>query len=197
MLKIILLGTLSFFILTVFDWMQLHGKKRAWVPGILGAAVFVTAVFFAVSLSPAYFLPVLVRIPGGVLCFIFAMLLVWSLFLELPFTATYVRLDCGERRLVTWGTYALCRHPGVLWLSLALIFLFMATGARWLLLAAPIWVGCAVIHVFSQEKFFFTKMFTDYREYQRRVPFLLPTGESVRVCCKTLLRAMGPQYINK
>jgi protein-S-isoprenylcysteine O-methyltransferase Ste14 len=92
-------------------------------------------------------------------------------------------------RLVTSGTYALCRHPGVLWLALLLVGVFMSSGSPWVLAALPVWVGLDVLYVILQEKLFFIRMFgADYREYQRAVPMLIPTWRSVRECARTLFR---------
>ena len=90
-------------------------------------------------------------------------------------------------RLVTEGTYALCRHPGVLWLAGLLAGVFLASGSLWMLAALPLWVGLDVLYVVLQEKLYFVRIFgAEYRDYQREVPMLVPTSRSIRECARTI-----------
>ena len=83
--------------------------------------------------------------------------------------------------LVTDGTYALARHPGVIWYTCWVVFTALATRSWRLLAAAPILVAGDVGHVAFQERAVLTKEFGQaYREYQRSTPFVVPTGASVR-----------------
>jgi len=72
---------------------------------------------------------------------------------------------------VTTGTYALCRHPGVLWLTLFLAALAAATASRDLAVATPIWIAADVIHVVRQEKRYLIPLFgAQYVAYQTQSP---------------------------
>ena len=98
--------------------------------------------------------------------------------MEIPFRQTYAEGGVGDR-LVTTGTYALCRPPGVLWFGLLLIALLLVSRAQFLLVAAPIWLLMDVLWVWVQDAYFFRHMFPDYRQYQKQTPLLIPTRESI------------------
>jgi protein-S-isoprenylcysteine O-methyltransferase Ste14 len=135
--------------------------------------------------------PVKLPIPGwctplGVfLSLLGAFLAVYSLAIEIPFQRTYLG-PCAPAGLVTTGTYALTRHPGVLWFALLLIGLLLASRSRPLLIAAPLWLAIDILYVWLQDRFFFPRQFPDYRRYQRETPMLWPTRASVQRCWETL-----------
>ncbi len=112
-------------------------------------------------------------------------LLIYSLFIELPFRKTYVEGE-GERGLVRTGTYALVRHPGVLWYALFLLSLVLVSKSKLLLLASPIWLFMDVLWVTIQEWFFFNKMFPGYDGYRRETPMIVPNRRSIAACIRTL-----------
>ncbi len=122
---------------------------------------------------------------GLVLAVVFGLLWFYSTFIEIPFAATYLRPGHGDR-LITTGTYALARHPTVLWFALFLVGLVLATRSRLLLLAAPIWLAVDVLYVWMEEKLFLEKVFTDYQDYQQRTPMLSPTPRSLRRFLRTV-----------
>jgi len=111
-------------------------------------------------------------------------LLLVSLFLEIPFRQTDAADGVGDT-LVKTGTYALVRHPGVLWLALFLASLILVSRSRLLLVAAPVWLFMDVLYVWVQECSYFTKMFPGYEQYQRETPMLIPNGESIAQCIRT------------
>jgi len=80
--------------------------------------------------------------------------------------------------LIKTGTYALVRHPGVIWYVLFLIALLLISRSRLLLIALPIWVFMDVLYVFIQEKFYFPHMFPGYGEYKKETPMLIPNRKS-------------------
>jgi protein-S-isoprenylcysteine O-methyltransferase Ste14 len=139
----------------------------------------------AITSEKIYF-PLALQIVTFILCIAAVALLIYSLFLELPFVKTYGK-SLHSNELVDTGTYALCRHPGVLWFGLMFFFFFFATGAKQLIAAGIIWTSIDVFHVFLQEKLFFPKMFPRYKNYMRDVPMLIPTRKSIKKCMKTLI----------
>ena len=124
---------------------------------------------------------------GWPLLVLSAFLLAYSILLEIPFKQTYATDGVGDR-LVKTGTYALVRHPGVLWFGLLLLALMAVTRSKLLLIAAPIWLLMDVLYVWIQERFYFGKMFPGYEQYKRETPMLIPTRESIIHCVKTLSR---------
>ncbi len=138
-----------------------------------------------ITSEKVYFYPTL-RIIAFILWVGAGALLVYSLFLELPFVKTYGKKQ-HSNELVDTGTYALCRHPGVLWFGLMFFFFFFTTGAKQLIPAGIIWTSIDVFHVYLQEKLFFPKMFPRYKDYMRDVPMLIPTGKSIKKCIDSLI----------
>ena len=113
--------------------------------------------------------------------------MIYSLFLEIPFKQTYVAEGAGNK-LVTTGTYALVRHPGVLWYALLLISLISISKHQLMLLAAPIWLLMDVLYVWLQDRFLFPRMFPDYPRYQRETPMLIPNRTSIARCFRTFTK---------
>lgn len=114
---------------------------------------------------------------------VFLLLLIYTLFFALPVGASYTRP--GEKRSVcTTGVYALCRHPGVLWF----IGLY---GCLWPAAGIPLWeaVMLSVLNiclVWFEDRCVFPEKLDGYGAYQKSTPFLLPSGQSIRDCIKTM-----------
>jgi protein-S-isoprenylcysteine O-methyltransferase Ste14 len=188
----ILLGVLAFLIAFFFDLAAI--KHIPYLKQIIGLAA---ALLFGYSLVMVVLHPVKLQMPsllsyaGWPFLIVSAFLLVYSLFLEIPFRQTYAADGVGDR-LVKTGTYALVRHPGVLWLALFLASLILVSRSRLLLLAAPVWLFMDVLYVWIQERFYFTKMFPGYEQYNKETPMLIPTRESIVRCIKTLRGVTRP-----
>jgi protein-S-isoprenylcysteine O-methyltransferase Ste14 len=189
------LGVAAFVVLFWVDVVSLKGmrlvKPALW---LVSGALFVLGCVITVRQPPHFQVPGALAAMGWVLAAACGMLLVYSLFIEIPFVSAYVQKG-SPSRLVTRGTYALCRHPGVLWLAGMLAGTSLARGSPWMLAALPIWVGVDVLYVILQEKLFFVRMFgPEYEDYQRSVPMLVPTSRSFRECARSIfMRENGPR----
>jgi protein-S-isoprenylcysteine O-methyltransferase Ste14 len=183
----IALGAAAFLLIFWVDAVSL--QKMSFVKPILwlvGIAVSITGLIITVREPPRVQLPIPVVAFGWALLAVCTALFVYSLFVEIPFASAYVQKGMPSR-LVTEGTYALCRHPGVLWLAGLLAGVFLASGSLWMLAALPLWVGLDVLYVVLQEKLYFVRIFgAEYRDYQREVPMLVPTSRSIRECARTI-----------
>jgi protein-S-isoprenylcysteine O-methyltransferase Ste14 len=115
----------------------------------------------------------------------------YSVMVEIPFRKGWV--DRGHTdQIVTTGTYALTRHPGVFWMTIAIFASAVATRLRRLLLAAPLIVAGDVAHVAFQERSVLGNVFgTEYRRYQQETPFVVPTPASARRFVRTAFRSEG------
>lgn len=111
--------------------------------------------------------------------------LIYSLFFALPFKETYTE-QAGPDRVYSGGVYALCRHPGILCFFIMYLLLGLAA------LPSPMIVNCLVFslldlgYAWFQDRVTFPKTFCDYTDYQKNVPFLIPTKASIRMAKKTL-----------
>ncbi len=139
----------------------------AVVAHALGAWVFLVR-------TPRVALPAALRRSALVLAVLTFAGMVYSIAVEIPFRKAWV--DRGHTsRLVSGGTYSVSRHPGVLWASIWVPSAAVASGSKALLRWWPAVIAGDVVYVWIEDRFILPRVFGEqYREYQRRVPFLLP-----------------------
>ena len=157
-------------------------KSLCWLAVALLLGYAHLAVGFS---SDKFWLPMWTRWPGWICLLVGVFLMFYSLYLEIPAAKTYVQ-HTGEQTLVQVGTYALTRHPGVLWYALSLIGLIVVSRSRLALVAAPIWFGMELLWVWVEDRFIFEKVITGYGEYKTTTPMLIPSWASLTRCWKTL-----------
>lgn len=191
----ITLGAFSFLLGYLHDLAEV--QKRFIAKKILGPLSFILFVFSIVMLcirSPRLTLPEYVSIVAWPFFGIFALLFVYSVFLEIRLNRP---LAAGkEKKLVTTGTYALTRHPSAIWSVLAISFLVLASKSMYLLLALPLWTVMELIWVWLQDRFFLPSIFQDYVQYRIETPMLIPTKESVKQCLTSLQLPINLHKIN-
>lgn len=188
----LILGALAYGFAIGFDLASLAGKKS--IKHLSGAAAvicFALAFIWAFGFGPRLVIPRFLSLLGWVLMPIATALLLYSLFLEIPFTNTYVSPGAPQE-LVRSGTYALTRHPGVLWLAFFLLGAVLASRSRTLLWAAPLWWMLDLGYAWWQDRWLFPRQFPAYRAYQRETPMFLPTVASLRQCLRTIGRRAHP-----
>ena len=171
-----IVGVAAFVLFIMYDFNQISGNRlalRLFFP--LGIAILIFSSVRIALISPA------VAYPGRGLsalfwftAAVFFSLLIYTLFFAVPFDAAYVK--GSKQRLCTTGVYAICRHPGVLFLAAAYVFSALAMGKIGFLIAGAIFSVCNVIYVVIQDKWIFPRVFEGYEEYQKTVHFLLPLG---------------------
>lgn len=182
-----MLGFLLFFLYDVnsFTWRsRLLHKSFALGVTLLAAA---TVLDLAAALRMGAFsgLKDLILLVAGALCLA---ALVYCLFFALPFAETYQDTD-GPPAVCDRGVYALCRHPGVL--CMLGMYLFWGVGAlpATMLRNGLIFSGLNTVYVCFQDRMTFPRTFPDYPDYQKNVPFLIPTGASIRAAWRTRRRS--------
>ena len=182
-----MLGFLLFFLYDVnsFTWRsRLLHKSFALGVTLLAAA---TVLDLAAALRMGAFsgLKDLILLVAGALCLA---ALVYCLFFALPFAETYQDTD-GPPAVCDRGVYALCRHPGVL--CMLGMYLFWGLGAlpATMLRNGLIFSGFNTGYVCFQDRMTFPRTFPDYPDYQKNVPFLIPTGASIRAAWRTRRRS--------
>lgn len=176
----VLLGVIGYllFIFADFNKMKkIHPVFNATFA--VGMLLLITSTFVILQDYPVSF-----RLPGiwSVICIILASLSMgvqfYILFFAIPFTKTYVEI--GNYTIVDTGFFGLSRHPGVMWFFLFYFFLWLGIGKMMLLWAGIIWTAMDVLHVYIQDRFIFPRMFKDYDVYIEKVPFLIPTKQSIK-----------------
>lgn len=181
------IGTLGFVLYFLYDANSILWKRREMQTFFLAGTVVLfagTALMMAQNLRMP--LQSFQYIFGG-LALLFFLLLIYTLFFALPFQETYVE-ENQPRKVYTEGMYALCRHPGVLWLGGLYLCLWGMTGnfAGGYFFLAMIWYDFA--YVVYQDFWVFPNTFPDYPQYREMTPFLLPTPASIQRCLSTLIR---------
>ena len=171
-------GVIGFILLLIFDVLSLSKKNiLKYVFGISGFfMIFGSSVLIIKNYS--YFLQIDNSYRFISLFFALAsfILLIYSVFFEVG-KKTYVLEN--EHFLVTNGTYALTRHPGVLWMLLLYIFGAIFFQNLLAIYAALIWTLANIVYVSIQERFIFHKIFEDYDKYRESTPMILPNIESI------------------
>lgn len=181
-------GVASILLAGVFELLH-HARlvflKRVVVAAAMGS--FLCALWCILQQPPTLPLPAW-GVPIGIALGVSgALLSVYSLGIELCFSRTYLR-TAPAHALVDSGTYALTRHPGVLWLALFLVGLLFACRTHVLLLAAPIWLALDVGLAWWQDRFVFPQQFPEYARYRQNTPMLWPTRTSLERFWRTLPR---------
>ena len=177
-MRYIIVGVCSFLIAYLFDFISL--KKIPLAKLILESAAGLLGIYslFGVCFKAERFsLPGYLFYLGWFLLFTSSFLLFFSLFWEIPLRKTYLAKGVGDK-LIRTGTYALVRHPGVIWYIFSVIALLLISRSQLLLIAAPIWIFMDILYVFIQEKFYFPRMFPGYGEYKKETPMLIPNRKS-------------------
>lgn len=183
-----LLGVVTFLFMAKYDHYSLsQNKGKKILYGLLGfGGLFGVSFLLFLFPSPT---PMLLtgKVAGGVMTLLFGCLLVYSLFIEIPFQSTYLN-KVPNRHAVMTGTYALCRHPGVLWLMFLYLGLYLVTGNTKFAVAMFIFTIANVLYVLYQERVIFPRLFVNYHLYQQSTPFLLPTKKSMKRAWHTLYK---------
>ncbi len=104
---------------------------------------------------------------------IFLGLEIYTLFFAIDFKNTYIK-DSTLRLAYTKGMYSLCRHPGVLWY----ILLFVSIGFLVNNLSGVFFFSMMsllnILYIVYQDYYIFPKTFTNYMDYKKETPFLIP-----------------------
>lgn len=176
------LGGLGFLCYFLYD-VNSVGRIAGWMNRLfmIGTILIVvaTSVLFWKRRSVLFQTPMdLLWMAGGVF---FLYLLIYTLFFALPFDETYVK-ESRYRKAYTEGVYALCRHPGVLWFAGMYLFAALLWKSLEGLIFFVVMVILNIFYVIFQDYYSFPKTFSNYREYQRSTPFLIPNRKSIQQC---------------
>ena len=175
------LGIAAFILFFLYDWNSITAQRKVLQAGFfLGFLLLIAAtgldLFAAFRGGAISGLWDLLLLLAAVL---FLAALIYCLFFALPFKETYEEQDLG-RRVYSGGVYALCRHPGILCFFGLYLFLGLAALPSGLLRNGMVFSLLNLAYAWFQDRVSFPKTFCDYREYQASVPFLIPTGASIR-----------------
>jgi len=174
----LIIGIIGFALLLAFDLLSMHNRKYSkYFFGISGfLMIFVSSVLIVINYSDFLSINVTFRFIGLGFAIVSFVLLIYSIFIEVGRKTFQME---NEHFLVTSGTYALTRHPGVLWMLLLYIFGAVFFQNLLAIYAALIWTSVNIIYVTIQERFIFHKIFDNYDKYRESTPMILPSFESI------------------
>ena len=185
----IAIGAVGFLVIHLFDIVSLKripkAKPCTWVLGSGLIIYSVIRICFAPDKLP---LPIWSTWLGWGLLAASLSLLVYSLFINLPFRKTYITPGVSHK-LITTGVYALVRHPGALWFALVMLSLILVSRSSLLLIASPVWILLNILLVVIEDKFVFGRMFKGYDSYRRETPMLVPNRRSINAFMRSLRQA--------
>lgn len=176
--KFFIAGTLILIITTAIMICESHGEKKLISSISIGMNMYTLIVV--------------------VLMAVFALLLIYSLFMELPFKKTYLedlhnkKVDEDKKpKAYKEGTYALCRHPGVLWFAGLYFCISMVFPTSTVIVNSIFAIALNVVYIAFQDGWTFVRTFDDYLEYKRIAPFLIPNAGSIRNCLQSIKSTKG------
>jgi len=184
------IGIFGFILIHLFDLVSLKRIPFGIKP-IFWTVGFALLIFSLIRLclqSNTLSIPVYLTWLGWFLLAISLMMIMFALFINLPFRKTYVSTGVGDK-LVKTGLYALVRHPGVYWVTSFFFSLVLISNSRLMLIAAPIFVVLNIVLVIVEDKYFFPKMFKGYDQYQQETPMLVPNRRSITAFINSLKSA--------
>jgi len=93
--------------------------------------------------------------------------------LALTFDNTYCQ-EADRHKVCRSGMYGWCRHPGI-WCFFGCFFCVgLSTGNMNRVMLSLCLSFLNLLYAWYQDRLIFVEEFSDYREYQEQVPFLLP-----------------------
>lgn len=186
----IFIGILAFILFYFYDVNQVIFKKKLLNHlFFIGCFLLIIATFILVYEHLQFINFSVYQLFTLTLAIIFFILLIYTLFFSLPFEDTYIDKSDEKNKYCQTGMYALCRHPGVLWMFGFYFMLALSFDALMFYLACIIFNLMNVIYILIQDHWTFMHQFIDYQDYKLQVPFLLPNKNSIKQCINTLKRS--------
>lgn len=174
------LGVLGFVLLFVSDLCGLREKcSYKYLTAFSGTFLIFVSSIIILTLGYNYELSLRYRLIGLILAVLFLLLTIYSIVYE-------VGKNNQDKKLITSGTYALNRHPGVLWLFLYYFFGSFFFADYMILIAGVVFTLVNILYVYLQERLIFRHIFDNYDEYIKSTPMILPNRSSVQRCLKTI-----------
>lgn len=182
------IGLVGFGLVHLLDFASMKGfpvvKPVLW---LLGTGMLVVAAVMTAVTGPELPLPLWLTPLGWILLAVSVYMMVYSLYVALPFGKTYVGAGTSGQ-LVTGGLYRLVRHPWLVFFAFSMAGLTLASRSILALEAGIIWTVLSAGLVYLQDRWVFPRMFPGYAAYQKTTPMLVPTKSSLSAFVKGLKR---------
>ena len=185
----VFIGIVAFVLFYLYDFNQVIFKQKILNSFFFIGCLLLMSVTILLIYQHLYIINFsLFQLLTLIAAIIFFILLIYTLFFSLPFEDTYLEDSPKANRCCQTGIYALCRHPGVLWLFGFYLMLSFCFDTQIMWQACFIFNMMNLIYVVIQDKWTFMYQFSDYGDYKKQVPFLLPNQKSIKRCIETLKR---------
>ena len=175
-------GIIGFICFIFFDLNKIYWKSKLLnLFFIIGSILLIFSTGYSIWLSDWHGLISHFGILQIILllCLILAgSMLIYVLFFALPFNNTYIQSD--DLPLVDKGWYGTCRHPGFWMFALFYLFLAWLLSSNSLFCCFILYSTCNFIYIVIQDKYIFPQYIEGYSQYKKKVPFLIPTRNSIR-----------------
>lgn len=177
----IILGLAGYLCYIFFDLNTVHFQKR-WGRHLFAAGTAILAAATICLNVSAYRRGAWHRLSPvfALLALVMFGLLIYTLFFALPSEEAYSGEKSDEHKVCDTGVYALCRHPGVIWLAGMYVALALMLPTKLMWSGAVAFSLADFIYVVLQDVYIFPKQFRGYNEYKKTTPFMVPNRESVR-----------------
>lgn len=171
-----IIGMISFLLFFLYDWNRVFWKK-VWMRSFFAVGTALLVIVGIRMIAKA-----LQGMNGGgkgicTFCLAvsacFFVLLIYTLFFALPFDSTYCQ-DADNHPVCRTGMYGRCRHPGIWWFFGLFAGLGMAAGDGEQLWLGLVLSGLNLLYAWYQDRWIFVEEFSDYEDYRKDVPFLVP-----------------------
>jgi protein-S-isoprenylcysteine O-methyltransferase Ste14 len=167
-------AAIGFLSLGVYDIAQIGGWSRVGrLFSIIGYGTIVSSLIFHLIRSHPPGSPVPIVIVGFILAAVCLITLAYTVLFEVG------RRSCrdkpkGPRRAYRHGSYGVVRHPGFWWY----LSLCAALGTAYGTVDVGAFLGLTVVMnyllILLEDRCLFPRIFVDYDDYRRVVPFLIP-----------------------
>ncbi|PNV61816.1 hypothetical protein C0033_11240 [Clostridium sp. chh4-2] len=191
-MMLICIGCISFPLFILYDMNQIKSNSKFFKPLFFVGSIILFSVTLKLSATvydSDYSVAFLTVAVFYLLAGLNLLLLVYTLFFAIPFQEAYV--EGSKQKICKEGVYALCRHPGVIFLAGFYLFLGLALGRPVMLLAGLCFTVLNLLYVWIQDTYIFPALFDGYEEYRKEAPFLIPDRDSVKKCKRDLSRRYG------
>lgn len=166
------IGGIGFVLCFLYDWNRVFWKKK-WMSGFFWIGCLCQIYAGLSFLCLAWKLKNAGWVIFSGAAFLCLTGLIYTLFFALPFDSTYCQ-GADRNKVCRTGIYGICRHPGIWWFLGCFLCLGRACGDIRTVVYGILLSLMNLLYAWYQDQWIFPEEFSDYRDYQKEVPFLLP-----------------------
>ena len=172
-----LISTCSFAALALYDYLQIVERPILTILfSIFGYTGVISSIIFLILSEKTGYFPT-----GGLFVFlwglaaVFVLLLAYTTFFAFRFGGDGAEQKSGRNRKASAaGMYGLVRHPGFYWFTLLIIDLIVIFRTAQVLSGGMYLILLNFGLILLEDRVLFPRIFSNYRQYQEQVPFLIP-----------------------